>query len=312
VDLHIEGVKALGASVDLDEGYVVARAKGGRLRGGYFKLEPSSVGATINLLLAAVLARGYSRLENAAIEPDVVVFGEVLKQMGARIEGLGTRVVEIYGVDSLDAVAFKNCPDRIELGTFMIMAALTGEPGSTIEITNGNPDHLGEQFIDAFGRSGAQAEYASDRVIVTPADSVLPVSVETAIYPGFPTDLQAQWTVLMAQADGNSRVRDTIYSDRFKHIPELRRLGINAIVIGNEVVIEGGSKVRGAKVMSTDLRASVSLVLAGLMAEGETEVLRIYHLDRGYENLEGKLASAGLKVERISYDEWAQPVPLED
>ncbi len=311
VDLHIQGMKALGASVELDAGYVVAHAPDGRLRGGYFKFEPSSVGATINLLLAAVLARGYSRLENAAIEPDVVVFGEALQKMGARIDGLGTRVIEVYGVDSLKGISFVNCPDRIELGTFMILAALAGTPSRPVDILNGRQDHLGERFISSFEQTGATAEYETDRVRVTAPEEVQPVSVTTDIYPGFPTDLQAQWTVLMARAHGNSRIKESIYADRFKHIPELRRLGINAIVIGNEVVIEGGSRIRGAKVMSTDLRASVSLVLAGLVADGTTEVLRVYHLDRGYEDLEGKLSSAGLQIERESYNEWAEPVPKE-
>ncbi len=309
VDLHIEGMKALGARLELDGGDVVARTPDGRLRGGFFRFEPSSVGATINLMLAAVLARGYTRLENAAMEPDVVVFGQALRQMGAHIEGLGTPILEIFGVDSLRPITFANCPDRIELGTFMIAAALCGQPGESIAITGSEPDHLGSAFADAFVETGAGMEVDGGTVRVTAPEEVRPVSIETGVYPGFPTDLQAQWTVLMALAKGNSRVRDAIYSDRFKHVPELRRLGINAIVLGNEVIIEGGSRIRGAKVMSTDLRASVSLVLAAMVAEGETEVLRVYHLDRGYERLEEKLAAAGIHIRRESYDEFAPPIP---
>ena len=308
VDLHIEGVKALGAEVELDRGYVVANARGGRLAGGSFTLAPSSVGATVNLLLAASTASGGSRIENAALEPDVVVFGEALIAMGAKIHGLGTRTIEIEGVDGLHPVALHNCPDRIELGTFMIAVAIAGEPGTPVTITGGRPDHLGESFVNVFRDTGALLEIAEDgRIEVTAPEALEPVSIETAVYPGFPTDLQAQWTVLLSRARGNAKVVEHIYPDRFKHIAELRRMGMNAIVLGNEVVIEGGVRITGAQVMSTDLRASVSLVLAGLVAEGETHVLRVYHLDRGYENLEGKLSAAGIAIERVRYDEFADP-----
>lgn len=309
VDLHIEGMKAFGAEISLEEGYVVAKARGGRLAGGSFTLSPSSVGATVNLVLAASTASGESRIENAAREPDVVVFGEALRDMGARIEGLGTRTITIQGVDALQPVSVRNCPDRIELGTFMIAAALAGSPGEPIAITGGNPEHLGETFLEMFRATGAGLEI-SDNVIRVDAPSALsPVSIETGVYPGFPTDLQAQWTVLLSRADGNAKVVDHIYTDRFKHIPELRRMGMNAIVVGNEVVVEGGGGLSGAHVMSTDLRASVSLVLAGMIARGETHVLRVYHLDRGYENLEGKLSAAGIDIERVKYDEFADPRP---
>ncbi|WP_456427956.1 UDP-N-acetylglucosamine 1-carboxyvinyltransferase [Rhodocaloribacter sp.] len=308
VDLHLKGMKAFGASVELDQGYVVARAPGGRLPGGVFRLEPSSVGATINLVLATVTARGGSRIENAAIEPDVVVFCDALRAMGARIDGVGTRTLEIEGVEALRPVTFRNCSDRIELGTFMIAAALAGAPGETVRLSHADPDHLGEAFTEAFTRTGAGFHPGPDFVDVVVPGEIRPVSIETAVYPGFPTDLQAQWTVLMTQASGNSKIIDNVYFDRFKHIPELRRMGVNAIVIGNEVVIEGKSPIQGAQVMSTDLRASVSLVLAGLVADGETHVLRVYHLDRGYENLENKLAAAGIAIRRERYDEFADPV----
>lgn len=307
VDLHIEGIRALGAEIELDGGDVVAEAPNGRLPGGTFKLEPSSVGATINITLAAVRAHGTSRIENAAIEPDVVVFCEALQQMGANIKGIGTRTLEIEGVDTLEPITFSNCPDRIELGTFMIAAAIAGTPGEAIHITNANPDHLGDAFINAFRQTGTTLNVGKDYVDIVPPEHLKSVSIETDIYPGFPTDLQAQWTVLLAKANGEGTVTDTVYGDRFNHIPELGRLGIRAQVNGQTVTVHGGKPLKGAYVMSTDLRASVSLVLAGMMAEGETHVLRVYHLDRGYENLEDKLTDANIRIHRESYEEFAQP-----
>ncbi len=309
VDLHLRGLEAFGVEIELDQGYVVARARGGRMRGGYFHLEPSSVGATVNLLLAAVTARGYSRIENAAIEPDVVVFGEALQQMGAQISGLGTRTLEIYGVDTLNPLDVTNVPDRIETGTFMLLAALAGTQDEPVAITQAEPEHLGEAFLEAFSATGTPFEISGSTIYVRAPEVIQPVSIETAPYPGFPTDLQAQWTVLLTQARGNARIKENIYFDRFKHVPELRRMGANIIVIGNEAFVEGNTPLKGAHVMSTDLRASVSLVMAGIIAEGETHVLRIYHLDRGYEQLEKKLAAAGIPVERVTYDEWATPEP---
>ena len=307
VDLHIEGMKALGAEVELDKGYVVARAKGGRLAGGRVRFEPSSVGATINVLLAAVLAKGESVIENAAIEPDVIECCQMLRKMGAQIQGIGSRTLHIQGVDRLDPVTYTNCPDRIELGTFMIAAAIAGIPGKPVSIHHANPEHLGFSFLESFERTGAELKINGDVIQVTAPSELRPVSIKTDVYPGFTTDLQAQWTVLLAKAVGNSKVQETIYPDRFKHIPELHRMGVNAIIIGDEVVIEGGKKIQGTSVMSTDLRASVSLVLAGMIAEGETHVLRVYHLDRGYERVEEKLAGAGIDIERVSYNEWADP-----
>lgn len=307
VDLHIEGLKALGAVIDLESGYVIASAPGGRLTGGHFTLTPSSVGATVNLLLGAVTAKGGSRIGNAATEPDVVEFTRMLEKMGARIHGAGTRTLEIEGVDSLRPVEWLNCPDRIEAGTFMIAAAIAGRPGVPVTIKGVNTEHMGEVFLDAFARTGTRITVEGESVHVIPPESIEAVSIETAVFPGFPTDLQAQWTVLLACSEGNAKVHDTVYADRFKHIPELRRMNANAIVVGGEVVVEGGRTIQGAHVMSTDLRASVSLVLAGLVAEGETHVLRVYHLDRGYEALEDKLASAGADIRRERYDEWADP-----
>lgn len=305
VDLHLKGLEALGAEITFDHGYVLAKAPQGRLRGGIFRFEPSSVGATVNLLLGAVTAKGYSRLENAACEPDVVVFGEMLQKMGAKIYGLGTHTIEIEGIDRLNPIHFTNCADRIELGTFMIAAAMAGEKGKTIRMPRADATQLGDAFIQAFSQTGTPFNWGKDFVEVTTPEVIHPVNVETGIYPGFPTDLQAQWTIFMTQADGNSKLRDTVYNDRFKHIPELMRMGANAIVVGNEVVIQGNCALQGTHVMSTDLRASVSLVLGGMVAEGETHVLRVYHLDRGYENLEGKFTNAGAVIRREQYDEWA-------
>lgn len=307
VDLHLKGMEAFGASIELDEGYVVAQTPSGGLPGGIYRLEPSSVGATINLALAATTARGGSRIENAAIEPDVVVFCEALQAMGAKIEGIGTRTLEFEGVEALQPVSFRNCPDRIELGTFMIAAAIAGEPGHPVRLNNAEPAHLGQAFIDAFQQTGTGLTVGTDYVEVTAPETLRPVSIETEIYPGFPTDLQAQWTVLLSQANGPATITDTIYGDRFAHIPELGRMGMFAKVSGNQVTVEGNQQLQGANVMSTDLRASVSLVLAGLVAKGETHVLRIYHLDRGYERLEDKLSNAGLYVRREQYDEFATP-----
>jgi UDP-N-acetylglucosamine 1-carboxyvinyltransferase len=307
VNLHMEGMEALGASIDLEDGYVVATAPGGRMPGGVFELNPSSVGATINLLLGAVTASGGSRIEGAAKEPDVVDFCMMLQKMGARIDGIGTRTLEIEGVDALNPVDWTNSPDRIEAGTFMIAAAIAGRVGETISVRGVNVDQLGKPFMDAMRGTGVGMVIDGDTIAITRPETLKPVSVRTGIFPGFPTDLQAQWTVLLACAEGNARIRDTVYLDRFKHIPELRRMNMNAIVMDGEVVVEGGRQLRGAHVMSTDLRASVSLVLAGMVAEGETHVLRIYHLDRGYERLEQKLRAAGADITRVSYDEWADP-----
>ena len=306
VNLHMEGMKALGAEIDLEAGYVVARARNGRLEGGSFHLEPSSVGATINLLLAAVRAKGSSRIENAAMEPDVVVFGRALQEMGARIDGLGTTVIEVEGVDALHPITFRNSADRIELGTFMIMAALAGAEGELIHLSNAEPENLGHAFVDAFARTGTPFSMGPDYVDVIAPEELRPVSIETGVYPGFPTDLQAQWTILLTQAKGNARVVDNIYFDRFAHVQELYRMGVNAIVVGNEVAIQGQRQIKGAHVMSTDLRGSVSLVMAGMVARGETHVLRVYHLDRGYENLEGKLAAAGVPIRREEYEEFPE------
>lgn len=296
VDLHIEGMKALGAQIELDKGYVHAKAPGGRLKGGDYHLNPSSVGATVNLLLAAVKAQGRCKITNAAKEPDVVQLCTMLQQMGASISGIGTSELIVDGVDTLQPVDFTNASDRIETGTFMIAAAM--HPESELMLTNTMPDDLGA-FTGYFERTGAEVSINGTDIKVKAPKIVNPVSVVTEIYPGFPTDLQAQWATLMTQANGESLVTDTIYPDRFSYIPELSRLGANVKVRNNSAIIKGKTPLSGTSVMSTDLRASVSLVMAAMIAKGESEVLRVYHLDRGYETLEAKLNGAGALIKRV-------------
>ncbi|MCA1801437.1 MAG: UDP-N-acetylglucosamine 1-carboxyvinyltransferase [Rhodothermaceae bacterium] len=296
VNLHLEGMKALGANISMDKGYIIAEAPGGRLRGGTFKMEPSSVGATVNLLLAAVRAEGKTVLKNAAMEPDVVYLCEALSMMGARISGTGTDILEIHGVEKLSGIKIANSPDRIETGTFMIAAAM--HPESDVVLTGTRASDLGD-FLRIFARTGVITQIEENTIRVKAPEKVVPVSIKTKIYPGFPTDLQAQWATLMTQADGISTVTDNIYYDRFSYVPELVRLGARMELEENTVTIEGRTELSGASVMSTDLRASVSLVMAAMAAKGTTEVLRVYHLDRGYENLETKLTNAGARISRV-------------
>lgn len=297
VNLHIEGLKALGAQIKMDNGYVIAQAPNGRLTGGRYKLDPSSVGATVNILLGAVKAKGTSVIENAAREPDVVLLCNALSQMGAKIDGIGTSTLTIQGVDELSGMDFYNAPDRIEAGTYMIAAAM--HPENELLITNIDPNDLGE-FTSSLIKTGAKLDFTEYSVRVTAPEIINPISIKTEIYPGFPTDLQAQWAIMLTQAEGTASVTDKIYYDRFSYVPELNRLGADAVLRENSVTIKGRTPLEGASVMSTDLRASVSLVMAGMVAEGETEVLRIYHLDRGYEQLENKLNTVGAKIKRVS------------
>ncbi len=298
VDLHIDGMKTMGAELDLEGGYVIGSA-GKPLPGGTFKLVPSSVGATINLLLASVLRTEQFTIQNAAKEPDVVLLCEALEKMGADIEGIGTDTLHIEKADHLEGIEIHNAPDRIETGTFMIAAAM--HPGSELTLTGTDPDELGG-FPDTLVKTGAEVRIDGTDIHVKSPDELKPVSVKTEIYPGFPTDLQAQWSTMMTQAAGQCKVTDTIYTDRFSYVPELKRLGADMQVRDNTVHIKGKTELKGASVMSTDLRASVSLVLAAMVAEGTTDVLRIYHLDRGYEDLEDKLQGVGAHIERVDQD----------
>jgi UDP-N-acetylglucosamine 1-carboxyvinyltransferase len=288
-------MEAMGIDISLEKGYVIAKAPD-KVDGGTFKLEPSSVGATVNLLLASVLKAKEFTIENAAREPDVVQLCEHLVKMGAHIEGIGTETLTVRAVDELKGIEVSNDPDRIELGTFMILGAML--PGSELTLTGCNPEHLGS-FTKKLKETGTAVDINGTTIDIKAPNALKPVSIKTQIYPGFPTDLQAQWATMMTQANGESKVTDTVYFDRFSYVPELTRLGADLDVEKNSVHISGKTPLAGASVMSTDLRASVSLVLAALVAENTTEVLRIYHLDRGYESLENKLRAVGATIQRV-------------
>lgn len=298
VNLHIEGMEKLGAEVKLDSGYVIAKAK--RLNGTRINFDVSSVGATVNVMMASTLAKGSTVIENAALEPEVVALGEFLKKMGAHIEGLGTSTITIDGVDDLHSTDFMNIPDRVEASTFLIAGAMAG---GEISIRNCQPDHV-TSVLSKLEQAGAKVKKLADSISIEGQGRINPVDVSTAPYPGFPTDLQAQWIAFMARAGGTSIITETIYFDRFKHVPELVRLGADIEVKENVAVVKGVRSLKGAKVMSTDLRASASLLLAGLVADGITEVLRVYHVDRGYEHIEKKLEGLGAEIERVESDEF--------
>ena len=298
VDLHLDGMREMGIDIELDQGYVIASAPK-QMEGGTFKLEPSSVGATINLVLGSVLRANEFTIKNAAKEPDAVLLCETLAKMGADIDGIGTDTLTIRGVDSLKGIDVRNASDRIETGTFMIAAAM--HPDSEVTITNADVEDLGH-FPETFDKIGADMTIEGDTIHIDAPEEISPTSIKTKVYPGFPTDLQAQWSTMMTQASGSCSVTDTIYDDRFSYVPEITRLGADMDVESNTVHIEGKTQLKGASVMSTDLRASVSLVLAGMVAEGKTDVLRIYHLDRGYEDLEEKLTNVGANIKRVEQD----------
>jgi UDP-N-acetylglucosamine 1-carboxyvinyltransferase len=294
-------LKKLGAEIELDAGYIYAKAK--RLKGARILFDVSSVGATGNIMMAAVLAQGTTVIDNAAMEPEISSLAQFLVAMGAKIDGIGSNHLEIEGVDTLHPADVTTIPDRIEAGTFLIAAALAGKRGGMVRVERCNPYHL-SAITTKLEDVGAGLTMGKDFVEVRPPDEIRPANVTTSIYSGFPTDMQAQWMALMSLANGTSIVTETIYSDRFMHVPELIRLGANITVKENIATVVGVQKLKGAKIMSTDLRASVSLVLAGLAAEGASEVLRVYHLDRGYESLEKKLAQLGADIERVAGEEF--------
>jgi len=296
VNLHVEALKALGIEITMDKGYVIAKAPKTGIPGGEFTFNPRSVGATVNAVLAAVLAKGKTVLHNVAQEPDVVQLCTALVKMGASIEGIGNSTLVINGVTALKGTSLDNAPDRIETGTYMLAAIM--HPESEITITHSDPDDLGH-FIEQFKQTGATISVSGTDIYVKAPKKINPVSIITDVYPGFPTDLQAQWATAMTLADGKSVITDTIYTDRFSYVPELNRLGASLEIAQNSVHVLGNSQLSGASIMSTDLRASVSLVLAAMVAEGNSEVLRIYHLDRGYEFLEKKLNTIGAKIKRV-------------
>jgi UDP-N-acetylglucosamine 1-carboxyvinyltransferase len=297
VDLHLAGLKALGAEIDIDGGYVVARAPRGGLRGGRIVFPKVSVGATHNVLLAAALARGETVIENAAREPEIGDVASCLAKMGATIEGIGSSTLRIQGRDRLEGAVHTVLPDRIETGTFACAVAATG--GDVL--LEGARIPLLETALHALERTGVSVTEEAEGIRVARNGGGLePITIETQPFPGFPTDLQAQLMALTTTARGTSVIRETIFENRFMHVQELARLGADIQLTGDTATIRGVKRLKGAPVMATDLRASVSLVIAGLVADGETMVNRVYHLDRGFERLEEKLSRCGARIERLT------------
>ena len=297
MDIHITALEALGATIELKEGYLYARAPLNGLRGGQHKMRFASVGATENFVMAATLSKGTSVLENAAREPEIVDLVQCLRKMGAEIDGEGTSTITIQGVERLHGATHKVVCDRIELGTYMLVPAIAG---GEVTLVNGQLDLL-TAFCDKLHEAGIDISETGDGITVKRKNGIVrAVDVATEVFPGFPTDLQAQMMALMCTAEGVCHLEETIFENRFMHAPELIRMGAHIEVKGGLAKVTGVRKLKGAPVMATDLRASVSLILAGLAAEGETKVSRVYHLDRGYEQLVGKLKAVGAIVERVS------------
>ena len=296
VDLHLMALERLGAEIELEGGYVKATAPSRGLKGAEIDFPFVTVGGTENALTAAVLAKGTTVIRNAAREPDTVDLCRCLSAMGARIDGAGTSTITVEGVDALHGATHRVIPDRIEQGTFMIAPAIAG---GEVELIGARLD-LVERFAERLSEAGVAVDESERGLRVrSNGGRVKAVDVATAPYPGFPTDLQAQMMALMCTADGESRLEETIFENRFMHAPELERMGAHIDVHGGTAIVRGVERLRGAPVMATDLRASVSLILAGLAAEGETVVKRVYHLDRGYERIEEKLGAVGARIERM-------------
>jgi UDP-N-acetylglucosamine 1-carboxyvinyltransferase len=293
INLHLMGLEKLGATVEIEHGYVVARAK--RLRGAHIYFDIVTVTGTENLMMAAALAEGETILENAAREPEVVDLADALTQMGANIEGAGTDIIRIRGVEKLRPMTYAVMPDRIETGTFIISAAITG---GAVTIRNCEPKHL-DALLSKVTEAGADITVGDGSLRVAGHRKIRPVNIKTLPHPGFPTDMQAQFMSLMALAEGTSVINETIFENRFTHVAELRRMGADIQVEGRSAIVKGVRRLSGAPVMATDLRASASLILAGLAAEGQTVISRIYHLDRGYENIEQKLSALGADIKRV-------------
>jgi UDP-N-acetylglucosamine 1-carboxyvinyltransferase len=293
INLHLKGLEQLGAQIDLSHGYVEASCN--RLRGADIYFDVVTVTGTENLMMAAALARGKTVMRNAAREPEVKALADVLNEMGACITGAGTSEIVIDGVEALHPVKVSIIPDRIETGTFMAAAALTG---GDVTIKGAQADHL-NAVIDKLRLTGARIDVHADTIRVRASGAISSVDVKTLPYPGFPTDMQAQFMVLMTAARGTSLVCETIFENRFIHVDELRRMGADITVSGNCALVKGVEKLSGAPVMATDLRASACLILAGLIAENTTEVLRVYHLDRGYESMELKFEQLGAAIKRV-------------
>ena len=294
VNFHVDAMEQIGADIILEDGYIIA--KGENLSGGDVLFEVSSVGATGNAVMAAVKASGRTTISNAAMEPEITCLCEFLNAMGASISGIGTNKLQIESVSEMKPVDTEIIPDRIETTTFLIAGAMAGEK---VEVVGAEPNHL-QVVLKRLQEAGSKLEVEKDSIIIERKGRPRPVSVETAVYPGFPTDVQAQWMALMSLADGNSTITDSIYHDRFTHIAELSRLGADIRLKHNVAEVKGKERLLGASVMSTDIRASASLILAGLAAEGQTEISRIYHIDRGYEKIEEKFQSLGAEISRES------------
>ena len=295
IDLHLKGLSAMGVDVGLEHGYIVARAD--KIRGADIFFDISTVTGTENMMMAAVRAEGVTTLHNAAKEPEVVDLANFLKLMGARIEGAGTDTITITGVRELHPVSYGIIPDRIESGTFLIAAAITR---GNVMIKGCNAGHI-DAIVEKLQDSGMDIEKKGKDLVARGHDHVKSVDITTMPFPGFPTDMQAQFMALMSLADGRSVIRETIFENRFMHVSELRRMGADIEINGGQAVVKGKGRLSGAQVMATDLRASASLILAGLAAEGRTEVSRVYHLDRGYQDLDLKLASLGARIWREKY-----------
>ena len=293
INLHLMGLEAMGAKIELRRGYVEAKAD--RLKGTHISFDTSTVTGTENLMMAATLAKGKTILQNAAMEPEVVDLAHVLNKMGAKIEGAGTSLIEIEGVESLQAIEHTIIPDRIEAGTLMVAAGLTR---GNIKLLH-CPLHHMEAIVHKLRESGMEIDPEREGVSAVGNRRVRSVDMKTQPYPGFPTDMQAQFMVLMSLGKGLSVISETIFENRFIHVSELRRMGVDIRIEGNSAIIQGVGSLSGAPVMATDLRASASLILAGLAAEGVTEISRVYHLDRGYEGLDKKLAKLGADIRRV-------------
>jgi UDP-N-acetylglucosamine 1-carboxyvinyltransferase len=297
VDLFLEGLQALDAELDVDNGYVVAKTRNGRLHGNRYVFPKVSVGATHVLMMAASLAKGETVLENAACEPEIVNLAECLIAMGAKIHGAGTSTITIQGVEALSGARVRVIPDRIETGTYAMAVAMTG---GDVLLEGARPELL-QSALDTIEQAGAKISVTNKGIRVSRNGAgITPVDVTTEPFPGFPTDLQAQFMGLMTMAKGKSRITETIFENRFMHVQELARLGAHITLSGLSAMVVGVTGLLGARVLATDLRASVSLVIAGLAADGETTVNRVYHLDRGFERLEEKLSGCGAVIERIS------------
>jgi len=293
VDQHLKGLQALGATIAMEQGYMIARA--GRLLGARICMDIVTVTGTENLMMAAALADGVTVIENAAREPEVSDLAACLTAMGAKISGAGTDVITIEGVERLHGARYSVMPDRIETGTFLVAAAVTG---GDVRLTGARPDTL-DTVLDKLRETGVSIETGSDWIHLKANGALKAVNVRTAPYPAFPTDMQAQFMALDCVAEGVSRIVETIFENRFMHVQEMQRLGADIAVEGNTAVIQGVAGLNGATVMATDLRASASLVVAGLAARGATTVERIYHLDRGYERIEEKLSKLGARIRRV-------------